>query len=140
MNLVTFPISRTFRDLERLANGILTAAVARPASPAYDLRRNGEDGFVLTLAVPGFAEADLDIAVEGRKLSVTGRTAADSDAEYVRRGIARGPFAHSFVLGEHVQVKGAKLENGLLHVELARELPEALKPRQIAIAAGAEAA
>ena len=90
--------------------------------------------------MPGFAEKDLEIVAHDRTLTVRGKVEqADSDG-WVRRGIAREGFERRFALGEHVAVKGAKLELGILDVELEREVPEALKPRTIAIGAQAQAA
>jgi HSP20 family molecular chaperone IbpA len=123
MNLVSFPLQHPARGFAPLLAG-----------PAYDLEQKGDDAYVLTLAVPGFGEADLDIAVEGRRLTVKGDAKAPAgDANYIRKGISLVPFSRSFGLAEHVQVKDAKLENGLLRVELAREVPEAMKPRRIAV-------
>jgi molecular chaperone IbpA len=136
MNVVSLPLYGSFRRLDRLADELLGVA---DTAPAYDIRKTGEDGFELILAVPGFAEPDIEITVHDRQLLIKGRIGAGDGNGWVRRGIAREPFERRFALGEHVVVKAARLERGLLHVELVREVPEALKPRTIAIG-GAQAA
>lgn len=106
------------------------------APVAYDLIQTGETTFRLELPVAGFAEADLEIEAKAFSLAVRGRVAAPVEGEtVVHAGIVRRPFERTFTLAEHVTVKGARLERGLLVIELARELPEALKPRTIAIGA-----
>ena len=140
MNVVTMPLYNPLRRFERLADELLGIAEAAPSGPAYDIRSTGENSYVVSVAVPGFAEKDLEIVAHDRTLTVRGKAEqADSDG-WVRRGIAREGFERRFALGEHVTVKGAKLELGILNVELEREVPEALKPRTIAIGSQAQAA
>ncbi|MEO1090770.1 MAG: Hsp20 family protein [Pseudomonadota bacterium] len=102
----------------------------------YDVVRTAADEYRLDLPVPGFAEADLDVQVQHRTLVVTG-TVADRPAgeTLVHTGMVRRPFERRFALNEHMVVGGATLRNGVLSVTLVRQVPEALKPRQIAIAA-----
>jgi molecular chaperone IbpA len=130
MNVVNLPLYGGFRRFDRLADELLGVA---ENGPAYDIRKTNEESFELSLAVPGFAEKDLEIVAHERQLLVKGKVEATDSEGWIRRGIAREPFERRFALGEHVLVKSAKLENGLLRVELAREVPEALKPRSIAI-------
>ena len=109
------------------------------AGPAYDIADLGENRHEVALAVPGYGEEQLEITVENGTLLVRGKPAGHgAETRYVRQGIARGGFERRFELAEHVLVKGARLENGVLHVELAREVPEALKPRTIKIGGGSE--
>jgi molecular chaperone IbpA len=133
-NIVFGNVFDTFRDFDRIANSVLRNAEA-PVAPAYDIVRTGNDAFEVVLAVPGFAENEIAVSVENGTLSIRGEPAGQPEEgnRPVRRGINRGKFELRFALGEHVQVKEAELRNGLLTVRLAREVPEALKPRTIAI-------
>jgi len=103
--------------------------------PPYNIRTTGEDHYQITMAVAGFAESDLDITTEHNRLVVTGNRAdeAEEKGEYLHRGIATRSFERRFNLADHVKVVSANLENGLLHIDLERELPEAMKPRTIEI-------
>lgn len=140
MNVVTLPLYSPLRRFERLADELLGVTEAGPAGPAYDIRKTADDSFVLSVAVPGYAEKDLEIVAHDRTLTVKGKVEQVDSEGWIRRGIARESFERRFALGEHVQVAGAKLELGVLHVELKREVPEALKPRTVAIGAQAQAA
>jgi molecular chaperone IbpA len=105
-------------------------------APAYDVAQNGEDRYQVNLAVPGYADADLDITQERNELVVTGKAKADAEGTtWLRRGINTRGFESRFELGENVRVVGANLTNGVLSIELVREVPEALKPRRIQIGA-----
>ncbi len=103
--------------------------------PPYNIERTGEDAYRITMAVAGFAENELSIEAKQNSLTVRGeKTDTDSkDREVLYRGIAGRAFERRFQLADYVEVRGAKLENGLLHVDLVREIPEAMKPRAIAI-------
>ena len=107
--------------------------------PPYNIERLGETHYRITLAVAGFAEKDLDVEVREGVLTVQGKHTDEEDGEaaYLHRGIAGRAFERRFQLAENVEVKGAKLENGLLHIDLERIVPEEKKPRRIAIG-GAE--
>jgi molecular chaperone IbpA len=137
MTRVTFADSfGGFRDLDRIAATLLGVAQQGGSSgPAFDLASSGENAYDLILAVPGYAEADLDITVEKGVLTIRGELKADAPegSSWVHRGIPRGRFERRFALAEHVEVKDAELANGLLRVSLVREVPEALKPRSIAV-------
>ncbi|MFD0915365.1 Hsp20 family protein [Pseudahrensia aquimaris] len=108
-----------------------------PAYPPYNIERTGEDQYRITMAVAGFAEADLEIESKENTLLVKGsqEKADDEGVEVLFRGIAARNFERRFQLADHVEVRSAHLENGLLHIELLREIPEKMKPRKIAIAA-----
>jgi molecular chaperone IbpA len=103
--------------------------------PPYNIEKAGEDSYRITMAVAGFGPEDLNVEIRDGVLYVTGAGAqeADKDTEYLYRGIARRAFERRFQLADHVEVKSADLVNGLLNIELKRELPEALKPRSIPI-------
>lgn len=106
--------------------------------PPYNIERTGENAYRITMAVAGFAEEELSIEAREHTLLVKGEKAEDgddSDAEFLYRGIAKRAFERRFQLAEHVEVRGASLKNGLLHIDLLREIPEAMKPRRIEIQA-----
>lgn len=106
--------------------------------PPYNIERTGENAYRITMAVAGFGEADLSIEAREHVLTVKGDRSDDGEkgsSDFLYRGIAKRAFERRFQLAEYVEVSGAKLENGLLHVDLVREIPEAMKPRRIEIAA-----
>ncbi|GJM01837.1 MAG: heat-shock protein IbpA [Rhodomicrobium sp.] len=107
--------------------------------PPYNIQRLEENAYRITMAVAGFAEDEIDIEVKEQSLKINGRKNENDDVEYLHQGIASRTFERSFQLADHVEVLGAKLENGLLHVDLKREIPEQMKPRKIAIQRSAEA-
>lgn len=109
-----------------------------PAFPPYNIERTGEDKYRITMAVAGFSEADLDIEAKENTLLVRGNQEkhAESENEILFRGIAARNFERRFQLADHVEVRAAHIENGLLHIDLVREIPEAMKPRKIEIANG----
>jgi len=105
--------------------------------PPYNIERTDENHYRITLAVAGFAEKDLTVEVVDGVLTVQGKRGEESDRSgYLYQGIAGRAFERRFQLAEHVEVKGAKLENGLLHVDLERTVPEEQKPRRITINGG----
>ncbi len=106
-----------------------------PAYPPYNIERTGEDSYRISMAVAGFAEEDLSIEAKQNLLTVTAERNEEerSDNEVLFRGIAARSFERRFQLADHVEVKNASLENGLLHIDLVREIPEAMKPKKIAI-------
>lgn len=101
--------------------------------PAYNLLRTGDDHYRISIAVPGYRREDLSIEIRGSVLRVAGVPADAEDNQLLYRGIDTPSFERAFQLADHVQVCGARLEDGLLHVELARQIPEELKPRKIQI-------
>ena len=107
--------------------------------PPYNIERTGENAYRITVAVAGFSDADIAIEAKQNTLTIKGEKQTKADekkGEVLYQGIAARTFERVFQLAEHVEVKGATLENGLLHVELVREVPEAMKPRQIPIGSG----
>jgi molecular chaperone IbpA len=109
-----------------------------PGYPPYNIERTGDNEYRITVAVAGFSEADVNIEAKENTLTIRGDKQAKTEAkgEVLYQGIAARAFERVFQLADFVQVKGASLENGLLHVDLVREIPEAKKPRQIPIGSG----
>ncbi|MET0408190.1 MAG: Hsp20 family protein [Hyphomicrobium sp.] len=102
--------------------------------PPYNIERTGENAYRITLAVAGFGQDELKIEVKEQTLLIAGEKAAEAESKsYLHRGIAARAFERRFQLADHVDVTGAKFENGLLHVDLVRNIPESKKPRTIAI-------
>jgi molecular chaperone IbpA len=127
-----------FDRLMRLADAATQVDAGGTAYPPYNIESTGENAYRLTMAVAGFAPDDLDITVKENALLVTGRAKKEEEGkQYLHRGIARRAFERRFQLADHIKVAGASLDNGLLHVDLVREIPETMKPRKIEIAAGA---
>ena len=110
--------------------------------PPYNIERTGDNTYRITVAVSGFSKDELSLVAKENTLTIKGEKVANenSKSEVLYRGIAARAFERAFQLADFVQVKDASLENGLLHVDLVREIPEAKKPRQIAISTGAQAA
>lgn len=136
------PLFRHSVGFDRVQRLMDAASQAEQSSayPPYNIEQLGEDGYRVTLAVAGFAESDLDITLTDRTLVVSGKMGEpEGEQTYLHRGIAGRAFERRFELADHIQVKGASLENGLLHVELERVIPESQKPRKIDIAATAGA-
>ncbi|PHV12416.1 Hsp20 family protein [Chitinimonas sp. BJB300] len=107
---------------------------AQPSYPPYNIELLGEDEYRISMAVAGFERSELEIEAENDVLKVIGRKQrSEAKSTYLHRGIASRDFEHRFRLAEHVKVAGASLDNGLLNIQLVREVPEALKPRKIAI-------
>ena len=135
------PLYRTTVGFDRLASMLSSANRSDNgnAYPPYNIETRGEDNYRITMAVAGFAQEDLDITVEEQKLVVSGRKDDGDEGDesnFLHRGIANRAFERRFQLADHVRVKGAELTNGLLHIELQREIPEAMKPRSIEIGTG----
>jgi molecular chaperone IbpA len=102
--------------------------------PPYDIEKVGEDKYRISLAVAGYSPDEIAITAEQNLLTVEGRKTDKGDREYLYRGISQRPFRHVFNLADFVEVKGASFENGLLQIDLERQVPEAMKPRRIPIA------
>ena len=135
------PLYRSTVGFDRLAQMLDNAANAEaPTYPPYNIERVGENAFRITMAVAGFGPDDVTIEVKQNALTVSGKKADGNGAgvEYLHQGIAARAFERRFQLADHVEVTGAELANGLLHVSLKREIPEAMKPRTIAITTGAK--
>jgi molecular chaperone IbpA len=126
-----------FDRLTRLLDASMRVDNASVGYPPYNIEKTGEDKYRLTMAVAGFSLEELDITVQQNALVVTGHAKKDEpETRYLHRGIARRAFERQFSLADHIKVVGASLNNGMLHVELAREVPEEAKPRKIAIGTG----
>lgn len=123
-----------FDNVSRLIDAVSRLDDGAVSYPPYNIERFGEDRYRISMAVAGFGEADLDITLKDNTLTIGGRKADEDDsAVYLHRGIASRAFERRFELASHIKVTGATLEKGLLHVDLAREVPEELRPRKIAI-------
>ena len=128
----TVGFDRLFTMLDSLAQPEQTQTY-----PPYNIERTGENAYRITMAVAGFGEDELSIEAREQTLTVKAEKAEDEGSEkseVLYRGIAKRAFERRFQLADHVEVKGASLKNGLLHVDLVREIPEAMKPRKIDIA------
>jgi molecular chaperone IbpA len=125
-----------FDGLTRLVDAAPRVDSAAVAYPPYNIEKTGEDAYRLTMAVAGFSPAELDVTVQENTLLVTGKAQKEEDENgsgYLHRGIARRSFERRFSLADHMKVTGAGLDNGLLHVDVVREVPEAAKLRTIKI-------
>ena len=134
------PLYRTLVGFDRISRQIDEGLRLNdaPGYPPFNIEQTSEDGFRIELAVAGFREEDLTIEFKPNMLVVTGRKApapADEKRQFLHRGIAERGFERRFGLADHVRVAAANLENGLLSIELVRELPDAMKPRRIEIGA-----
>ncbi|HBM61459.1 Hsp20 family protein [Salipiger marinus] len=124
-----------FDQIADLMDRVLASDVAQPSYPPYNIEKTADDAYRISIAVAGFAEADLSVEVKEHALVVSARKSeADEGRSFLHRGIATRAFERRFTLADHVRVTGASHENGMLHIDLKREIPEALKPRRIAIA------
>jgi molecular chaperone IbpA len=130
------PFTRSTVGFDRIFDLLDNTSRLSTASswPAYNIARAGDDGYRISLAVPGFAMTELEITQQPNMLVVTGSKSGDSE-EFLHRGIPSGSFTHRFELADYVDVVDARLSDGLLTIELKREVPEAMKPRRIEIAA-----
>ena len=130
------PLYRSTVGFDRLARMLDEASsFEAPSYPPYNIERVGDDDYRITMAVAGFAPEDINVEVKGNALTVSGKKAEkpETKSEFLHQGIASRGFERRFQLADHVQVNGAGLENGLLHISLKREVPEALKPRTIPV-------
>jgi molecular chaperone IbpA len=133
------PFYRSSIGFDRVFNLLENAGQPQSGDnwPPYDITKSGEDAYRIVIAVAGFGEDELSITQESNLLVINGARAEAGDAQYLHHGLALRPFARRFELADHVSVTGAKLENGLLVIDLKREIPEEMKPRRIAIKADA---
>ncbi|MGN6550572.1 MAG: Hsp20 family protein [Pararhizobium sp.] len=132
------PLYRSTVGFDRLFTMLDSLAQPEQAQsyPPYNIERTGENAYRITMAVAGFGENELSIEAREHTLTVKGERAdeeAEGGTEVLYRGIAKRAFERRFQLAEHVEVRGASLKNGLLHIDLVREIPETMKPRKIAI-------
>lgn len=135
------PLHRSSIGFDRLFELLENATRAQAADnwPPYDTVKLSEDAYRITMAVAGFRREDLDIAVQPNLLVVSGERKGEQEGDYLYRGIAGRAFSRRFELADHVKVTGARLADGLLTIELQREIPEAMRPRRISIDTGAPA-
>lgn len=140
MAMQAFDLSPLFRSsigfdrLERLLDSARRLDDQTFAYPPYNIEKTGENGYRITMAVAGFAAQDLDVTAKENFLAISGKARKEeAPAQYLHRGIAGRSFERRFELADHIRVDGASLVDGLLHVDLVREIPESLKPRSIPI-------
>lgn len=127
-----------FDHLSRMLDSALHVDEGSSAYPPYNIEKGGEDHYRITMAIAGFRPDDLEVTAEANSLTVKGKRYDDEAVKYLHRGIAARAFERRFQLADHVNVVAANLENGLLQVDLVRELPERLKPRTIGIRSNAK--
>jgi molecular chaperone IbpA len=136
------PLYRASVGFDRLVKTLDSASRVEESAysyPPYNIEKVSDDAYRIVMAVAGFAEGDLDITAKENTLVISGKKEkAEDEVTFLHRGIANRAFERRFDLADHIKVTGAKLENGLLAVELVREIPEAMKPRTIAINGGAK--
>ncbi len=134
------PLYRATVGFDRVADlmdRVLSADVAQPTYPPYNIEKIDENSYRISIAVAGFSGDELNVEVKEGALIVSARKAAEDTAKtYLHRGIATRAFERRFALADHVKAKGATHADGMLHIDLVREVPEALKPRRIEIAKG----
>ncbi len=134
------PLYRATVGFDRIADLMdraLATDVAQPTYPPYNIEKTDENAYRISLAVAGFTPDELTVEVKEGTLVVAARKAAEEgERRFLHRGIATRAFERRFALADHVRVTGAVHEHGMLHIDLVRETPEALKPRRIAIASG----
>mgnify|MGYP001613604948 CR=1 FL=1 len=137
------PLYRATVGFDRIADLMdraLSADVTQPAYPPYNIEKTDENAYRISIAVAGFTPEELSVEVRDGALFVAARKAPDAaERSYLHRGIATRAFERRFALADHVRVSGASHEHGMLHIDLIREMPEALKPRRIEITRSAPA-
>ncbi len=128
-----------FDQIADIMDRVMTSDVSQPTYPPYNIEKTAADAYRISIAVAGFSESDLGVEAKENALVVSAKKAGEEkETTYLHRGIATRAFERRFTLADHVRVTGASHADGMLHIDLQREIPEALKPRRIEIA-GAEA-
>jgi molecular chaperone IbpA len=133
--LTTFDIptlNRNFIGIDRLLDR-MAYNVSQDSYPPYNVVKVDDDNFVIELAVAGFGQEDIDVTVHNGVLSIEGKTEAEAEREYLHKGISSRKFRRTFNLADHVEVKEAKVRDGILSIVLERQVPEELKPRKISV-------
>ena len=126
-----------FDQIADMMDRVLSSDMAQSTYPPYNIEKTADDAYRISIAVAGFAESDLSVEVKDGALVVSAqKTEDDGERTFLHRGIATRAFERKFQLADHVRVSGATHADGMLHIDLAREVPEALKPRRIEIASG----
>lgn len=129
-----------FDQIADLMDRVLASDVTQPSYPPYNIEKTGDDAWRISVAVAGFSDDELNVEIRENALIVSARkTPEDTDRTYLHRGIATRAFERRFHLADHVRATGAAHENGMLHIDLIREVPEALKPRRIEISSNVDA-
>jgi molecular chaperone IbpA len=131
------PLYRSAIGFDRMAKLLNNTSVEnKPSYPPYNIELIDENQYRITMAVAGFTETEIEMTSEQNTLTVAGKQQAEQGKQFLYQGIAARNFERKFQLDEHVKVTSASLSNGLLHIELEREIPEAMKPRKITISGG----
>jgi molecular chaperone IbpA len=130
------PFRRSTVGFDRLFDLLESATQTAENYPPFDLEKSGEDSYRITLAVAGFSPEEIEIIAQQNMLVVSGRKDGDEERRYIHRGIATRAFERRFGLADYVKVRGAELKDGMLSIELVREIPEEMKPRRIEIGGG----
>ena len=125
-----------FDQIVDMFDSVMTSDIQTSSYPPYNIEKIDEDAYRISVAVAGFSDADLNVEVRENSLIISAGKSEEDKKNYLHRGIASRSFKRQFQLADHVQVTGANHSDGMLHVELKREVPEALKPRQIQISRG----
>ena len=135
MNFDLTPLFRTSVGFDRMAQLLDQAnrIDQTPSYPPYNIESIDDNNYRITLALAGFGDNDLEITTEQNTLTVKGKKDSDVEGKFIHRGIANRTFERRFQLADHVKVRAATMNNGLLHIELEREIPEEMKPRTISI-------
>jgi molecular chaperone IbpA len=125
-----------FDQIADMVDRLVTSDVQTSSYPPYNIEKIDKDTYLISVAVAGFSEADLNVEVKENSLIISAGKSDEEKKNYLHRGIASRSFKQQFQLADHVQVTGARHSDGMLHIELKREVPEALKPRKIPISCG----
>ena len=125
-----------FDQIADMVDRLTTSEVQTSSYPPYNIEKIDKDTYLISVAVAGFSEADLSVEVKENSLIISAGKSDEEKKNYLHRGIASRSFKQQFQLADHVKVTGASHSDGMLHIELKRELPEALKPKQIPISRG----
>jgi molecular chaperone IbpA len=130
------PFRRSTVGFDRLFDLLESSLPVADSHPPFDLEQRGEDSYRITLAVAGFRADEIEVTAERNMLTVSGRKADADDGRFIHRGITARSFERRFGLADHVHVRGAELRDGMLSIDLVREIPEEMKPRRIEIRGG----
>ena len=126
-----------FDQIADLMDRVMSSDLQQPSYPPYNIEKTADDAYRISIAVAGFSETELNVEVKDHALVVSARKGEEAEGRtYLHRGIATRAFERRFTLADHVRVEGASHADGMLHIDLVREVPEALKPRRIEIASG----
>ncbi|NIZ13989.1 Hsp20 family protein [Phaeobacter sp. HF9A] len=130
-----------FDQIADLMDRVMSSDIQQPSYPPYNIEKTADDAYRISIAVAGFSEDELNVEVKAHALVVSARKGEETgDRTYLHRGIATRAFERRFTLADHVRVEGASHADGMLHIDLVREVPEALKPRRIEIASASGSA